>query len=100
MFRGVLIEAVRAVHAGLRRIPPEVQARLDGRMGRHDLTSREVQVLGLIAKGKSNREIAAVLSIGDGTVKWFVKNVLSKLGVNDRTLAVTTALQRGIIRLE
>jgi two-component system NarL family response regulator len=59
-----------------------------------------VQVLGLIAKGKSNREIAAVLSIGDGTVKWFVKNVLSKLGVNDRTLAVTTALQRGIIRLE
>ena len=100
MFREVLIEAVRAVHAGLRRIPPEVQARLDGRMGSHDLTSREVQVLGLIAKGKSNREIAAMLSIGDGTVKWFVKNVLSKLGVNDRTLAVTTALQRGIIRLE
>ena len=100
MFREVLIEAVRAVHAGLRRIPPEVQARLDGRMGSHHLTSREVQVLGLIAKGKSNREIAAVLSIGDGTVKWFVKNVLSKLGVNDRTLAVTTALQRGIIRLE
>jgi two-component system NarL family response regulator len=100
MFREVLIEAIQAVHAGLRRIPPEVQARLDGRMGSHDLTSREVQVLGLIAKGKSNREIAAVLSIGDGTVKWFVKNVLSKLGVNDRTLAVTTALQRGIIRLE
>ena len=100
MFREVLIEAIRAVHAGLRRIPPEVQARLDGRMGSHALTSREVQVLGLIAKGKSNREIAAVLSIGDGTVKWFVKNVLSKLGVNDRTLAVTTALQRGIIRLE
>ena len=100
MFREVLIEAIRAVHAGLRRIPPEVQARLDGRMGSHALTSREVQVLGLIAKGKSNREIATVLSIGDGTVKWFVKNVLSKLGVNDRTLAVTTALQRGIIRLE
>jgi len=100
MFREVLIEAIQAVHAGLRRIPPEVQARLDGRMGSHGLTSREVQVLGLIAKGKSNREIAAVLSIGDGTVKWFVKNVLSKLGVNDRTLAVTTALQRGIIRLE
>jgi len=100
MFREVLIEAVQAVHAGLRRIPPEVQARLDGRMGSQGLTSREVQVLGLIAKGKSNREIAAVLSIGDGTVKWFVKNVLSKLGVNDRTLAVTTALQRGIIRLE
>jgi len=100
MFREVLIEAVQAVHAGLRRIPPEVQARLDGRMGSHALTSREVQVLGLIAKGKSNREIATVLSIGDGTVKWFVKNVLSKLGVNDRTLAVTTALQRGIIRLE
>ena len=100
MFREVLIEAVQAVHAGLRRIPPEVQARLDGRMGSHALTSREVQVLGLIAKGKSNREIATVLSIGDGTVKWFVKNVLGKLGVNDRTLAVTTALQRGIIRLE
>ena len=100
MFREVLIEAVQAVHAGLRRIPPEVQARLDGRMGSHHLTSREVQVLGLIAKGKSNREIAAALSIGDGTVKWFVKNVLSKLGVNDRTLAVTTALQRGILRLE
>jgi two-component system NarL family response regulator len=59
-----------------------------------------VQVLGLIAKGNRNREIATVISIGDGTVMWFVKNVLRKLGVNDRTLAVTTALQRGIIRLE
>jgi len=100
MFREVLIEAIQAVHAGLRRIPPEVQARLSQRIGSHGLTSREVQVLKLIARGKSNHEIAETLTIGDGTVKWFVKNVLSKLGVNDRTLAVTTALQRGIIRLE
>jgi two-component system NarL family response regulator len=100
MFREVLIEAIQAVHAGLRRIPPEVQARLSQRAGSHGLTSREVQVLKLIARGKSNHEIAEALTIGDGTVKWFVKNVLSKLGVNDRTLAVTTALQRGIIRLE
>jgi DNA-binding NarL/FixJ family response regulator len=100
MFRDVLIEAVQAVHAGLRRIPPEVQARLSQRIGCHGLTSREVQVLKLMAKGKSNHEIAEALTIGNGTAKWFVKNVLSKLGVNDRTLAVTTALQRGIIELE
>jgi two-component system NarL family response regulator len=57
-------------------------------------------VLKLMARGMSNHEIAEALTIGNGTAKWFVKNVLSKLGVNDRTLAVTTALQRGIIELE
>lgn len=98
-FREVVIEAIRAVRQGLRRVPPEIQARLDVRVGEHGLTPRELAILRLLAEGKSNKEIAARLEIGDGTVKWFVKNILGKLGVGDRTLAVTTALQRGIIHL-
>ena len=100
MFREVLIEAIRAVNMGLRRVPPEITARLKAHTGRHDLTRRELEILKLIARGLSNREIAAALSIGEGTVKWFVKNILGKLGVNDRTLAVTSALRRGILHLD
>lgn len=99
-FREVVIEAIRAVSQGLRRIPPEIQARLETRIGAHGLTPRELEILRLLAEGKSNKEIAAQLEIGGGTVKWFVKNILGKLGVGDRTRAVTTALQRGIIHLD
>lgn len=99
-FREVIIESIHAVARGLRRIPAEIQTRLDARAGEDGLTPRELEILRLLAEGKSNKEIAARLEIGDGTVKWFVKNILGKLGVGDRTRAVTIALQRGIIHLD
>ncbi len=100
MFRDELLDAIRAVHRGQRRIPSAVAGRLAERMGGPDLTARELDVLKLIVKGKSNREIGADLAISEGTVKGHVNNILSKLAVNDRTQAVTTALQRGIIHLD
>jgi DNA-binding NarL/FixJ family response regulator len=100
VFHEVLVDAIRAVHAGLRRIPPEIAGRLALRTAHHGLTPREIEVLKLVAKGMSDKEIAGKLAIGEATVRWFVKNIRSKLGVNDRTLAVTTALQRGIIHLD
>jgi two-component system NarL family response regulator len=69
-------------------------------MPRSELTARELQVLKLIVKGMSNREIASALHITEGTVKIHVNNLLGKLGVSDRTQAATTALQRGIVYLE
>jgi two-component system NarL family response regulator len=100
MLREGLLDAIRAVHAGGRRIPAEVASRLAERMTRTELTSRELEVLGLIVKGRSNKEIAAELRVAEGTVKIHVNNILSKLGVGDRTQAATFALQRGIIHLE
>ena len=100
VFREELLEAIRAVHAGRRCIPAIVATRLAERMAGNDLTARETDVLQLIARGKSNREIATQLAITEGTVKGHVNNILSKLGVNDRTGAVTTALQRGIVHLD
>jgi len=99
MFREELLEAIRAVHAGFRRIPAAVASKLADRIGVVDLTARETEVLELIGAGKSNREIGLALAITEGTVKGHVNNILSKLGVSDRTQAVTTALQRGIIHL-
>jgi len=98
--RNELIETIRGVHAGERRISPTVGARLADRMARPELTSREIDVLGLIVKGRSNKEIAAELAIAEVTVKLHVGHLLAKLGVNDRTQATTTALQRGIIHLD
>lgn len=100
MMRDGLIEAIRAVHAGQRRIPAEVANRLAERMNRTELTARELEVLRLIVEGKSNKEIAAKLFIAEGTVKIHINNILSKLGVSDRTQAATFALQRGIVHLE
>jgi two-component system NarL family response regulator len=100
MCREELLEAIRAVHAGLRRIPSPVATKLADRMGGSDLTPRELEVLKLIAKGKSNKEVASELAITEATVKGHVNNILSKLGVSDRTQAVTSALQRGIVYLE
>ena len=96
---GELLETIRAVHAGQRRIPPEVVAELAGYAGESGLTEREVEVLRLIAAGNGNKEIAAQLSLSEETVKSRVSSILAKLGANDRTHAVTIGLKRGIIEL-
>jgi two-component system NarL family response regulator len=99
--RDELLDAIRAVHAGQSRIPPAVAARLAERvLAGPQLTARELEVLRGIVAGRSNKEIGAALSIGEGTVKAHVNNILGKLGANDRTQAVTTALQRGIVHLD
>ena len=92
-----LVAAIRAVHAGLRKIPPEVASRVSDRGPGPGLTAREIEVLRLVAKGRTNAEIAEELRITRGTAKWFVSSILSKLGVDDRTEAVTMALERGIL---
>ena len=94
-----LLETIRAVHAGQRRIPPEVAAELADHAIDDALTTREIDVLRLIAGGNSNKLIADQLSITEETVKGYVKNILSKLGASDRTHAVTIALKRGLIDL-
>jgi len=99
MFGDELMEAIRTVHAGKMRIPAVVAERLAGRMGGPSLTGRELEVLKLIVTGKSNKEIGGELAISEATVKTHINNILSKLGVSDRTQAATTALQRGIIEL-
>jgi len=92
-----LVAAIRAVHAGLRKIPPEVASLISDRGPGPGLTAREIEVLRLVAKGRTNLEIAEELQITRGTAKWFVSSILSKLGVDDRTEAVTMALERGIL---
>ncbi len=94
-----LLGTIRAVHAGQRRIPPEVAAELADHCTEDDLTSREIDVLRLIAAGNANKEIAGQLSIAEETVKSHVTNILAKLCANDRTHAVTIGLKRGIIEL-
>jgi two-component system NarL family response regulator len=94
-----LLEAIRAVHSGQRRIPSAVAERLAVRMGGPGLTARELDVLALIVRGNSNKEIAAALTISEATVKTHINNILSKLGASDRTQAATMAIQRGIIHL-
>jgi two-component system, NarL family, response regulator len=94
-----LLKAIRAVHAGQTYLPAAVAASLAAQLPRPDLSAREVQVLGLIVRGLANKQIAFTLSIAEHTVKNHVKNILSKLGVQDRTQAATAAIQRGIIHL-
>lgn len=95
-----LIDAVRAVHAGKSRIPSRVAEKLAERMGGASLTARELEVLEQIVAGKSNKEIGSALFISEATVKTHVNSLLSKLGVEDRTQAATSALQRGIVHLD
>ena len=99
MFGEELIEAIRAVHAGKQRVPAAVAQRLAERMVGPSLTNRELEVLKCIVSGKSNRDIGVELAISEATVKTHINNILSKLGVSDRTQAATTALQRGIVHL-
>ena len=97
--RRELLDTIRAVHAGQKRIPPEVAAELAEHATDEGLSSRELDVLRLIAAGNANKEIAARLLITEDTVKGHVTNILAKLGANDRTHAVTLALHRGIFEL-
>lgn len=99
MFFEELETAIRSVHAGSRRIPAVIAERLAERMTGSILTTRELEVLELIVKGRSNKEIGSELKISEATVKSHVNSVLSKLGVTDRTQAATTALQRGLVHL-
>jgi DNA-binding NarL/FixJ family response regulator len=93
-----LVKTIRLVHAGRAYLPPAVAATLAAHATRPELTARELDVLALIVRGMGNKQIAAELKIAEYTVKNHVKNVLSKLGVEDRTQAATSALQRGIIQ--
>ena len=94
-----LLKAIRAVHSGQTYLPAAVAAALAAQMPRPDLSAREIQVLELIVQGQANKQIAYSLGIAEHTVKNHVKNILSKLGVQDRTQAATAAIQRGIIHL-
>ncbi len=98
MGRNVLFSAIRAVHSGLRYIPTVVAKSLTGQI-RSDLTRKELDVLKLLAQGRSNKEIASSLRTTEGTIKSYVIHILDKLEVSDRTEAVTSAIKRGIIHL-
>jgi DNA-binding NarL/FixJ family response regulator len=94
-----LLDVIRAVHAGQKRIPLEIAEELAEHAGEENLTAREQEVLGLVAKGNANKEIAARLAITEETVKSHITKILAKLRANDRTHAVTIGLKRGIIDL-
>jgi DNA-binding NarL/FixJ family response regulator len=99
MLRKELLETIRAVHAGQKRISPEVASEIAEHATDDTLTPREIDVLRLVAGGNANKEIGAQLGLTEETVKSHLKNVLAKLGANDRTHAVTIGLKRGIIDL-
>jgi DNA-binding NarL/FixJ family response regulator len=98
MLRMELVDTIRTVHAGRRRIPPEVAAELAEHVIDDVLSEREVEILARVAQGNSNKIIASQLGISEATVKYHLQSVLSKLGANDRTHAVTIAVKRGFIR--
>jgi two-component system NarL family response regulator len=100
MNAGELTDAIRTVYAGKTRIPSVVAERLAERVSGNELTTRELDVLRLIVQGHSNKEIGNQLHISEATVKTHINNLLSKLGVSDRTQAATTALQRGLVHLD
>jgi DNA-binding NarL/FixJ family response regulator len=99
MLRKELLETIRAVHAGHKRLSSEVAVEIAEHAADSTLTAREIDVLRLVAAGNANKEIAVRLSLTEVTVKSHVKNILSKLGANDRTHALTIAVKRGIIDL-
>lgn len=99
VLREELLHAIREVFAGRRYVDPSVASVLASRVSHRSLTSRELEVLRMVAKGWGNKEIAATLNIAEATVKLHVSHVLEKLDVKDRTEAATAALQRGIISL-
>jgi len=97
LLRKELLDTIRAVYAGIKTIDKDVANRIAGHTADDALSDRELEVLKLIARGNSNKRIGAQLSITEETVKGHVKNILGKLGANDRTHAVTLALTRGIL---
>jgi DNA-binding NarL/FixJ family response regulator len=94
-----LLEVIRQVHAGKKRVPPQLAAQLAEHISDEPLTSREIEVLSQIAEGNRNREIGEKLFITEETVKVHIKNIMGKLGASDRTQAVAIAIRRGIIHL-
>ena len=94
-----LLAVIRSVHAGKRQVPAEVAALLAEHLGEEDLTTRELEVLQLIREGFKNKQIADRLSISENTVNFHIKNIVDKLGANDRTHAVTIATRRGLLPL-
>ncbi len=94
-----LLGVIRSVHAGRRHVPPEVAARLAEHLGDDDLTARELEVLRLIRDGYRNKQIADQLSVAETTVNFHIKNLVDKLGANDRTHAVTIAVRRGLLEV-
>lgn len=99
MLRHDLLNAIRVVASGQRYIPAEVAARLAERLPCAELTRREGEILALLVDGLSNRQVSQTLGISEGSVRIHVSNILSKLGVADRTQAVTAALRRGLVQL-
>jgi DNA-binding NarL/FixJ family response regulator len=97
MPKNELLAVIRSVHSGKRHIPAEVAARLAEHLGEEDLTTRELEVLCLIRDGLRNKQIADKLAIAETTVNFHIKNIVGKLGANDRTHAVIIALRRGLI---
>lgn len=97
LVRKELIETIRAVHAGKRRVPPEIATEIAEHVADDALSAREIEVLRRVAAGKSNKLIAAELDISEGTVKTHMKSILPKLDASDRTHAVMIALKRGIL---
>ena len=95
-----MIEAIRAVHSGKRYIPRHIASRLAERMVRTDLTARELEILKLLSKGPTNKQIGQVLGISDNTVRNHVLKIIEKLEVSDRTEAATVAIRRGLITME
>lgn len=94
-----LLTVIRAVHSGKKHVPAEVVARLAEHMDQEDLTTRELEVLRLIRDGYRNKQIAEQLAIAETTVNFHIKNIVDKLGANDRTHAVTIALRRGLLQV-
>jgi two-component system, NarL family, response regulator len=99
LVRKELLETIRAVHSGKRRVPPEIATEIAEHVADDALTARELDVLRRVAAGKSNKLIAAELDISEGTVKTHMKSILPKLDASDRTHAVMIALRRGILDL-
>lgn len=94
-----IVDMIRQVRAGKKRVPPEVAAQLAEHMSDEGLTPREVEVLQRVAGGNRNRDIAELLCISEETVKVHIKHIMDKLGAKDRTQAITIAVRRGIIEL-
>jgi DNA-binding NarL/FixJ family response regulator len=99
MVRKELIETIRAVHAGKKRVPPEIAVEMAEHHSDDALTQREIEVLREVAAGNANKMVAQLLNVSEETIKAHMKSILSKLGANDRTHAVTIALKRGIIEI-
>jgi DNA-binding NarL/FixJ family response regulator len=97
MLRKDLLDTIRAVNAGRRRIPPEIAAELADHIAEDTLTDREIEVLRLVAIGNSNKIIGAQLNVSEATIKGHMKSILAKLGANDRAHAVTIAMKRGFM---